>query len=49
MSWAGLQPYGEYSVVLSACTDVGCADSTEVSFRTAQAAPQGDLRYLVLF
>ena len=47
VSISDLQPYGEYTVILSACTVVGCANSTAVPYRTAQAAPLGKITFFV--
>ncbi|KAJ8045141.1 Usherin [Holothuria leucospilota] len=35
----GIQPYQQYTYILLACTDVGCASSDEVIAATLQAAP----------
>lgn len=37
----GLQPYTNYSFMLTACTSVGCASSRPLSGQTLQAAPHG--------
>ncbi|XP_009864107.1 PREDICTED: usherin-like [Apaloderma vittatum] len=38
---SGLQPYTNYSFVLTACTSAGCASSQPLSGQTLQAAPHG--------
>lgn len=47
-SFVELQPYGIYEILLSACTDVGCTNSTTVTARTLQAKPQGKLHNMTL-
>lgn len=37
----GLQPYTNYTFMLSACTSAGCASSQPLSGQTLQAAPHG--------
>lgn len=37
----GLQPYTNYSFMLTACTSAGCASSQPLSGQTLQAAPHG--------
>ncbi|PIK62300.1 putative usherin [Apostichopus japonicus] len=37
----GIQPYQQYTYILSACTDVGCATSQEAVAATLEAAPDG--------
>ncbi|XP_040523224.1 usherin isoform X3 [Gallus gallus] len=38
---SGLQPYTNYSFLLTACTSAGCASSQPLSGQTLQAAPHG--------
>ncbi|KAM9016840.1 usherin [Ara ararauna] len=38
---SGLQPYTNYSFMLTACTSAGCASSQPLSGQTLQAAPHG--------
>ncbi|XP_055581897.1 usherin [Falco cherrug] len=38
---SGLQPYSNYSFILTACTSAGCASSQPHSGQTLQAAPHG--------
>uniref|UniRef100_A0A8B9DD56 Usherin n=1 Tax=Anser cygnoides TaxID=8845 RepID=A0A8B9DD56_ANSCY len=38
---SGLQPYTNYSFILTACTSAGCASSQPLSGQTLQSAPHG--------
>ena len=38
---AELEPYQVYEITLSACTDVGCTNSTSAAGRTLQDKPEG--------